>query len=118
METYLERYYRVKQKAIDRLGGECVKCGETEGLEFDHIDPKTKSFNFSVTWQNEGQLYQELEKCQLLCYDCHKVKTSKEQGVGHGQGLTGKRNCRCKLCAPLKNKYQEKFNSKRDRRTL
>ena len=27
---------------IERLGGKCVKCGTTENLQFDHIDPNTK----------------------------------------------------------------------------
>ena len=27
------------------------------------------------------------------------------QSVDHGGGKTGKRNCRCDLCRPLKNKY-------------
>jgi len=29
------------------LGGRCVRCGATEDLEFDHIDPSTKRFTIS-----------------------------------------------------------------------
>ena len=75
------REYRKEKKAIclEYLGGKCVKCGATERLEFDHIDRTTKKYTItgSVT-NNFDNLKEELNKCQLLCYDCHKVKTKSE----------------------------------------
>ena len=60
------------------LGGKCVVCGTTEHLEFDHIDPKTKSFDIT-RYVNGGKskhiFMEELKKCQLLCVECHKKKT-------------------------------------------
>jgi 5-methylcytosine-specific restriction endonuclease McrA len=63
----------------------CEFCGYTDyrALEFDHIDPKTKTIGISKavsdTWSWENIL-NEIEKCQILCANCHKVKTAKEQG--------------------------------------
>lgn len=33
-----------RDRLIEMLGGKCVRCGATEDLEFDHIDPSTKVF--------------------------------------------------------------------------
>ena len=63
------------------LGGKCVMCGTTEGLEFDHIDPSKKSYTIgsSITCFSLEELILEVDKCQLLCRPCH-VKKGKENG--------------------------------------
>ena len=65
-----------RQKIKDYLGGKCVGCGTTENLQFDHLDRTQKEFNISrnvcMAWD---KLTAEADKCQLLCKDCHNVKT-------------------------------------------
>jgi|14_taG_2_1085336.scaffolds.fasta_scaffold22157_1 5-methylcytosine-specific restriction endonuclease McrA len=73
-------YDENRQYLIDKLGGQCVRCGATEKLEFDHINPLDKSLNVSnkLTLKNAYQLeelIEEVDKCQLLCEDCHRKKT-------------------------------------------
>jgi hypothetical protein len=64
---------------IEKLGGKCVECGCTETLEFDHIDPPTKSFNISTGYHKPKEvLEEELSKCQLLCNKCHIEKSRKD----------------------------------------
>ena len=64
---------------IEKLGGKCVECGCTETLEFDHIDPSTKSFNISAGYHKPKEvLEEELTKCQLLCNKCHIEKSKKD----------------------------------------
>src|SRR5579862_1648346 len=66
-------------------GKSCVLCGNSDPrvLKFDHIDPKTKSFSIAqgissvLSWEN---ILIEIEKCQILCANCHKIKTAAEQG--------------------------------------
>lgn len=61
----------------------CIKCGinDIRVLEFDHINPKTKSFSIAraitstLSWEN---ILSEMAKCQILCVNCHKIKTAKE----------------------------------------
>jgi len=36
----------------DLLGEECVRCGSTDRLQFDHVDPTTKVFNVSLNLGN------------------------------------------------------------------
>lgn len=74
------RYLRRKQEAIAFLGGVCVVCGTTEDLEFDHIHPGTVSFRVAMNLHRRWEtLLPELEKCQLLCFECHKDKTERER---------------------------------------
>ena len=69
-----------QQVLIDHMGGKCERCGITDpprGFQFDHKDPMTKSHNINRQDSFEKS-FKELEKCQLLCYDCHLDKTWKE----------------------------------------
>lgn len=60
-----------------------MKCGSTENLEFDHIDPKTKSFTItSRPTASEDKMSKELAKCQLLCHTCHENKTYANTKMG------------------------------------
>tara|TARA_B100000085_G_scaffold264926_1_gene272253 strand:+ start:375 stop:770 length:396 start_codon:yes stop_codon:yes gene_type:complete len=72
-----KRYYERLSESMEKLGGKCVKCGATERLEFDHIDPKNKSFCITsrLLMGDREKFQEELDKCQLLCYDCHLEKT-------------------------------------------
>ena len=65
-----------KQERIDYLGGKCVGCGVTEDLQFDHIDRTSKEFSISKKADHElEKIKEELDKCQLLCKECHRIKT-------------------------------------------
>jgi 5-methylcytosine-specific restriction endonuclease McrA len=112
MRQYMKGWYdRRRAQAIVYLGGKCVRCGSAENLQFDHIDPSTKVAALSSLWTASEERFQaELKKCQLLCENCHLAKTVEEKlksgrKVNHGGGLTGKRNCYCPLCKPLKTAY-------------
>lgn len=68
-----------KQHLLERLGGKCVECGTTKRLQFDHIDPRTKSFTIAAKLTSSIEvLYEEVDKCQLLCPDCHLEKTKED----------------------------------------
>lgn len=67
---------KFKTEAIAYLGGKCSICGYNkcnEALEFHHIDPSAKSFtiasNMCLSW---NQIQTELDKCVLLCANCHR----------------------------------------------
>ena len=60
-----------------RRGCEC--CGYKEhacALDFDHIDPSTKTRDIAKMHTTSiPKLKAEMEKCQVLCAICHRVKT-------------------------------------------
>ena len=77
-KVYLKRrYYEILSECIKKLGGECVRCGSTERLQFDHIHPKNKLFEITrrLLMSDKKKFEEELDKCQLLCCDCHLEKT-------------------------------------------
>ena len=87
----LEKRNTRRKIAIEYLGAECASCGATDGLEFDHIDRSTKSFSIGSGLSFAMRtIYNELDKCQLLCKRCHRKKTNMEY-VGRG-GYTVKEN--------------------------
>ena len=75
-----KRYHKALSEAKEQLGGKCVKCGTTEGLQFDHIHPKDKSFAITkqLLMSDRKKFKEELDKCQLLCCDCHLEKTKQD----------------------------------------
>lgn len=79
-----ERYYikiRARQQLIlKRLGGLCNECKcdliqEPWKAEFHHIDPSEKDYNISSLMSSGMKhLEKELDKCVLLCANCHSKK--------------------------------------------
>ena len=66
---------RLKQEAVERLGGGCECCGVTGPLsilQFHHRDPTTKLGAWGwMARSTEEVRSAELEKCSLLCANCH-----------------------------------------------
>ena len=71
-----DRWRAKKLEAIAYLGGSCMKCGYDKyygALEFHHRDPSEKEFDWAkMRLVNKEKLKQELDKCDLLCSNCHK----------------------------------------------
>lgn len=114
MASYMNRRYHSRRvEALALLGGCCVVCGTTEKLEFDHIDPSTKIFDVSkLNGVSKERYFDEISKCQLLCHEHHVEKSISERSVDHGEGITGKKNCRCELCGPLKREYEKRYRNR------
>lgn len=110
-----ERYLSRKDELLKIVGSECVICGSMDSIEFDHIDPSTKEYALMSRWNRPlSEILGEAKKCQPLCHVCHKDKTAQERSVEHGQGVTGKRNCRCGPCRELKNAYKREWRKRRN----
>lgn len=76
----------------------CVQCGSTDRLELDHIDRATKVSHNVWSW-SEARRNEELAKCQVLCYDCHKAKTKSEvETFEHGSIGMYHKGCKCEKC--------------------
>lgn len=61
----------------------CIKCGEDDPrcLDFDHIEPDNKDLAISrAIWNNWSmkRLNNEIEKCQILCANCHRKRTAEQ----------------------------------------
>lgn len=78
-ERINKRREKLKLLAINYLGGKCIAdgCGYNKclaALEFHHKDPSKKDFGISKGGINKSweKLKTELDKCVLLCSNCHK----------------------------------------------
>jgi len=66
---------RIKIKSLEYLGNKCIVCGYNKcvaALEFHHKDPSTKEFQISNTTKKWETIKIELDKCVLLCANCHR----------------------------------------------
>ena len=91
-EEHIGNVYERKKKSIQKArefvwdyltAHPCVECGETDPvvLEFDHLYGKDKDI---ATLAGQGYsikaIKKEIAKCQVLCANCHRRKTSRERG--------------------------------------
>ena len=71
-------YRKRKLESIERLGGECMKCGgvfHPAVMDFHHRDPKQKDImpGASLRRWSEERYIKEIDKCDLLCSNCHRT---------------------------------------------
>lgn len=98
--TYIKKVKFVKDLASKKG---CSICGERNPifLDFDHIDPETKRYKisslYSYSWDN---IFKELNKCRVLCTNCHYLHT-------HNSGIVSRNmqvkrtlliNKTCEIC--------------------
>ena len=69
------RRFERKLKCIEYMGGECQKCGYSKcsrAFHFHHLDPSLKSWQISgAHCRKWARVKEELDKCVLLCSNCH-----------------------------------------------
>ena len=76
------RQRKYKQQALDYKGGKCQVCGYCKyqgALDFHHLDPSQKDIEMSrfskFPLSEDGK--KELDKCILLCANCHREAHAK-----------------------------------------
>lgn len=96
------KYYRVKGKEQrDRIREKLIAylmahpCKDCENkdirvLEFDHLNPAEKEYDVSTmlhrfSWET---ILREIAKCDVVCANCHKIRTSERNGW-FKENLTG-----------------------------
>lgn len=80
-----KRSSKHKLQGIAYKGGKCVVCGfddvtRPEVFDFHHVDPREKEYTLgkmkSFSWEH---IKEELDKCILLCGNCHRTMHSKQE---------------------------------------
>ena len=82
-QTGAEMRRILKQWSVEYKGNKCEECGYNKciaALEFHHKNPAEKDFSISdKNVQTSWLLFKkELDKCSLLCSNCHREKHEKE----------------------------------------
>ncbi len=65
---------RVKIKLVEYKGNNCEICGYNKcitSLEFHHLNPEEKDFTISGKTNSFEKLKSEVDKCILVCRNCH-----------------------------------------------
>ncbi len=102
-----------KLKAANELGGKCELCGEEKIwlLCFHHKDPNEKEDDINILKSSKVRftdLMHEVNKCQLLCQNCHREVHKKLDNENERQRVNKK------ICMIYKNKDGcEKCNYKK-----
>lgn len=116
-KKYMRRYNKDRRterwvKAVEMLGGACTECGSKDNLQFDHIDPSTKKLHIGQqitgSWP---EIEAELQKCQLLCYPCHKIKSAKESSDFNRTNFVGEDSPRAKITNEDVEGYRTRFKA-------
>ena len=98
--AYQLNWMRKRREAWFEHNGPCIACGSPNNLELDHKDPKTKSDHKIWSWSKKRR-EEELAKCQVLCIECHRLKTRWQRASKIAQGKTTmytRYGCRCYYC--------------------
>lgn len=77
IEAVRKRRKTIRMRAIDLKGGKCQVCGYDrciEALEFHHLLKNEKDFGISDKGYTRSwdKVRDEIEKCILLCSNCHR----------------------------------------------
>lgn len=83
-----QRNQKRKDEVIEHFGDNCHDCGGTYPrcvYQFHHLDPKGKDVNpsLALTWKPE-RMWKELDKCVMLCANCHMIRHHGKEGVDNG----------------------------------
>jgi hypothetical protein len=65
---------RTKIRLVEYKGGKCECCGYNkciEALQFHHLDPSKKDFAISGVSRSFDSMKNEVDKCKMLCANCH-----------------------------------------------
>src|SRR6476620_8738222 len=83
IRKFQRAWVRRRRAAWIAANGPCAQCGSTDRLEVDHRNPAEKEIPTRALWgmsPRNPKRIAELAKCQVLCHDCHKQKTTREAG--------------------------------------
>ncbi|MGB9863607.1 MAG: hypothetical protein ACPLPQ_07360 [Candidatus Saccharicenans sp.] len=77
IQAVQKRRKKIRQMAIAYKGGRCQICGYDkclEALEFHHLESVGKDFGISDKGYTRSwdKIKAELDKCILLCANCHR----------------------------------------------
>lgn len=74
-EKVIRYRIRLKQRLIEYKGGKCSRCGYNKdcppAYDFHHRNPKEKDFQISGSCIGLEKMKKEVDKCDLVCRNCH-----------------------------------------------
>lgn len=100
------RSNQYKIDAINYKGGKCQVCEynhSAASLEFHHRDPNKKDFNFGGVNRSFNSIKSELDKCDLLCSNCHRETHEQITATKTDSSETISTGISCAMCKKIKS---------------
>ena len=93
---YAQKRRAPRQEYVDKIKAEsgCMDCGlhpeYSQVLEFDHRPDEEKRFHISdgMTTGTMEDLIAEIAKCDIVCANCHRIRTVRKNQFGQDFGST------------------------------
>ena len=87
--AYWRKYAKARREWLagqkDKPCADCRKKYPTVCMQFDHVRGK-KLFCIAVRWSGSiERLKREIAKCEVVCANCHAVRTSKSERNHRGR---------------------------------
>jgi hypothetical protein len=60
-------------------------------LEFDHLDSKSFDIGQVLPYRNWQTILDEIEKCEVVCANCHRRRTARRKGSVRDRLTNGRR---------------------------
>lgn len=84
LENKTKRRTLLKQELVEYKGGKCAHCLRSfhpAAMDFHHVDSSSKEKSVAVLLGgSKEKALKEIEKCILLCSNCHRTLHATEQG--------------------------------------
>ena len=88
-QAYLDRNKRYRKTIHDfvrdiKESSPCIDCGVKYPyyiMDFDHLEDKEFGINFLSATGRIGALKKEIQKCEIVCSNCHRKRTH-ERAIG------------------------------------
>lgn len=81
-------FYRNREIILELKKGPCKDCGGTFDpvcMDFDHRPGEVKTANISACkTRSVKRLLEEIAKCDLVCANCHRLRTFRARQFVHG----------------------------------
>jgi hypothetical protein len=112
---------RAKKELIDYKGGKCLMCGYNKNIprayDFHHRNPKDKEFTISkYSILNMEKLKKEVDKCDLLCRNCHAELHDEEyseirriMGEKHDNFIDSRFLKKIRICKICKKEFETSY---------
>jgi hypothetical protein len=91
-----QMYRERKAQLVAYKGGSCTDCGGVFPpccFHFDHRDPKEKIAGIAqLMHRPEEEIKAEADKCDLVCANCHAIRTFNNEAIGEKISLAKRGN--------------------------